>query len=254
MTRGRCGAWEGQAAGDRLRAERLSVQRAGAQGGLAGGPAWGPVESMGPKEPGRNSQLTWKCLSCRTRLLQRSAHIRDPHPHLPSPGGAALTMRCHSVAMELGLGQREGQPGHCHVEGVGTALRLDHSVSPNPPREADRTREELPPARKAKGKHICFRDTSVCFRRPGDCFALESCAWKIPPASSRHGTIEAAPPQVPVPEMLPLELHSYGSRLCSLSKYNFTEACLRHRLIFINATNIYRLLGSSQYLEAGNRD
>lgn len=75
-------------------------------------------------------------------------------------------------------------------------------------------------------------------------FALESHQWKIPPAetapsSSRHHTTEeASVPSLLVPKILPLELPSYGLRLCSLLKCKL-HTRLPHRLIFINSTNFF---------------
>lgn len=75
--------------------------------------------------------------------------------------------------------------------------------------------------------------------------ALESHERKIPPAetaasSSRHQTTEeASVPSLLVPEILPLELHSYGLRLCLLLKCKQLHRSFQPRLIFMNSTNSF---------------
>ena len=75
--------------------------------------------------------------------------------------------------------------------------------------------------------------------------APESHAWKIPPAetaasSSRHQTTEEASVLSSlVPELLPLELHSYGLRLCLLLKCKQLHRSPQPRIIFMNSTNSF---------------
>jgi len=140
---------------------------------------------------------------------------------------------------------KERSAGYCHK--VGRKGYEEGTFCQPEPAQGNLTGRErsfLPPETQRGNTlvsmtHLCFSGDHVIIS------ALESHKWKIPPAetatsSSRHQTTEEASVlSLLVPEMLPLELHSYGLRLCLLLKCKQLHGSLQPRLIFRNSTNSF---------------
>lgn len=111
---GRASSWEGprhlraakgQAARDRLEGREVVSAQSWGTRGLGRRISTGPSGEDGPQVSMREaaSGLTWKCLRCRTRLLQRSAHVRVS---LPCPPQAEL----HRCGCGVGAGTEGRSP------------------------------------------------------------------------------------------------------------------------------------------------